>query len=96
MSLLQQFWHVLNFLAPALMTGAIASALAKLIWRRDLAGTSWLVLALWAGLAGDLALVAGLWLTGRDGSMVSYGAMVAAVSLAIWLLGFGPLRTKGS
>ncbi len=95
MSLLQQFWHVLNFLAPALVTGGIAAVLAKLVWRRDLGGTSWLSLALWAAFAGDTALIGGLWWTGRDGSMAAYAAMVAVVALTIWLIGFGPLRTKG-
>jgi hypothetical protein len=94
MSLLQQFWHVLNFLAPALVTAAIAATAAKLLWRRELGSASWLRLVLWSGFAGDLALVGGLWLAGRDGSMPTYGAMVLAVALVIWLVGFGPFRVK--
>ncbi|MFM7505876.1 MAG: hypothetical protein ACKO3M_04820 [Rubrivivax sp.] len=31
-------WHLANLFLPALMLGAIAAALAKLVWRRQLAG----------------------------------------------------------
>lgn len=92
MSLLQQFWHWLNFLAPALGVAAIAALLSKLVWRRELRGTSWLRLAAWAGAAGEVASVAGLLITGRDGAMVSYGAMVLCIAAALWFAGFGPLR----
>jgi hypothetical protein len=92
MSLLQQFWHWLNFLLPALGTGAIAALLSKLLWRHALRHVSWLRLAAWAVLAGETAYVFGLILTGRDGAMASYGVMVLAIAAAIWLAGFGPLR----
>jgi hypothetical protein len=89
MSPLQQFWHVVNFLTPALATAAITAALAKLIWRHELAGRPWILLALWAALAGEAAMVGGWILVGRDGAMVSYAAMVVAVGLTLWVVGFG-------
>jgi Flp pilus assembly protein TadB len=82
------FWHLLNFFAPAVGVGLIASALAKLLWRRDLHATSWARLALWASAACALVLVAGLVVFGRDGKMATYAAVVAACGLVLWIVGF--------
>lgn len=94
MSPVQQFWHALNLVAPALLSAVIAASLAKLVWRRDLAASGWLWLCSWAIAGGVLALLGGLVVTGRDGTMAGYGAMVGAIALAIWLAGFGPLRRR--
>ena len=64
---------------PALALGALAAALAKLLWRRDLAAVRWRRLAgpaCAAGVAGDAGRAGDL--LGRDGKMVTYGAMVPA------------------
>ncbi len=82
------FWHLLNFFAPAIGVGLTASALAKLLWRRDLHAAPWARLALWASAACALVLVAGLVVFGRDGKMATYAAMVTACGLVIWFLGF--------
>ena len=80
--------HVVNFLLPALCVGALAAALAKLAWRRELRGVRWRALASWAAGAGVLASAAGLAIAGRDGAMATYTALVAAVALALWWRGF--------
>ena len=85
MTPLQQFWHLANFLAPALLTAAIAAALVKWLWRRELANVSWFGLTFWAALAGEAAMIGGWMLVGRDGATATYAAMVLAVALA-WLL----------
>ena len=85
---LDALWHLLNFVAPAVGVAVLASALAKLAWRRDLAAVSWPRLALWAALAGVVALVAGLLVFGRDGKMATYAALVVASALALWWVGF--------
>jgi hypothetical protein len=85
---LDALWHLLNFSAPALGVGALATALAKLLWRRELAGVGWTRLLLWSIGAGVLVLVAGLALFGRDGAMITYGALVVATALALWFAGF--------
>jgi hypothetical protein len=85
---LDAFWHLLNLFGPALGVGAMAAALAKLAWRRDLAGRPWRALAGPAMLAGVGVTLAGLVLTGRDGSMATYGAMVLACAVALWWAGF--------
>lgn len=85
---LDALWHLLNLLAPALGVGLFASAVTKLLWRRDLKGVAWTRLSLWACSVSALALLAGLVVFGRDGKMASYGAMLAACALSLWWQGF--------
>ncbi len=85
-------WHLLNLLLPAAGLGVLAAALSKLVWRSALSGVRWRRLASWASAAAGVALVAGLVLTGRDGRMVTYAAMVLASAGALWWAGFGPGR----
>jgi hypothetical protein len=82
------FWHLLNFFAPALAVGALTAGLAKLAWRRELAGTRWAQLALWASAGGALALAAALLAFGRDGTVAGYALLVAACTLALWWRAF--------
>jgi hypothetical protein len=83
------FWHLVNFFAPAVGVGFIAAGAAKLLWRRDLAGASWLRLGSWAGAAMAAVLALGLVIFEADGKMVTYAAMVVACALALWWVGFG-------
>jgi hypothetical protein len=92
MSPIDALWHLLNLLAPGIALGGIASAGAKLLWRRELAGVAWMRLAGWAGAASLAASLGGLAITGRDGRMANYAAMVVACALALWWAGFGPRR----
>lgn len=84
--------HVLNLFLPAALLAGLAAALAKGLWRRELAGVPWLRLA--GPAAGVCAAVtlAGLVLTGHDGRMATYAAMVLACALTLWWQGFGPGR----
>ena len=88
MDLLDAFWHLVNFALPALGVGALGAAAAKLLWRRELASIPWRRLAGWAGTAGVLALLAGLWFFGRDGKMATYALLVLATAVALWWVGF--------
>ena len=92
MGVLDAMWHLLNFLAPAFVVGVAAAFLAKLLWWRALKSVSPWRMATWAVLASSLALVAGLLLTGRDGKMATYGAMVLMCALALWWTGWGARR----
>jgi hypothetical protein len=85
---LDALWHLLNFFAPAAGVALATTLLAKLLWRRELAGASWRRLLAWAAAGGALALLAGLVIFGRDGRMASYGALVVATALALWWAGF--------
>jgi hypothetical protein len=80
--------HLLNFMMPALGVAALASAGAKLMWRKALAAVRWRRLFGFSFAAGLLVLVLGLILFGRDGRMATYGALVLATALALWWAGF--------
>lgn len=89
---LDALWHLANLFLPALGLGALAAALAKLLWRRELAPVPWARLAGPACAASAAVVLAGLALLGRDGKMATYAAMVAASALTLWWQGFGPGR----
>ena len=88
MAFLDALWHVMNFLLLPAMLGAIASAAVKLLWRQSLAKVAWHRLALWSSASALVAQVGGLVITGRDGRMMTYLAMVAACALTLWWQGF--------
>jgi hypothetical protein len=89
MSALDALLHLANFVLPALLLGGIAAALAKLAWLRALRPVPWLRLAGWASGGALVALVGGLAVTGRDGAMATYGAMVLACAVALGWAGWG-------
>lgn len=80
--------HIVNLFVPALALAALAAALAKLAWRAELAGRRWWRLAAVAAAANVGVTVAGLVLSGRDGRMGTYAAMVVVTALALWWRGF--------
>ena len=84
--------HLLNLFAAAAGIGAISAGAVKLFWRRELAGVAWLRLLAWSAGAAAVATVAGLLVSGRDGRMGTYGAMVLASAAALWWAAFGPGR----
>jgi hypothetical protein len=88
MGVLEGLFHLLNFFAPALGVGVIATGFAKLLWRRELKGVSPWRMASWAVIGSGLALVAGLVWTGHDGKMGTYGFMVAVCALSLWWAGW--------
>jgi hypothetical protein len=87
LSPLDALWHLLNFLAPAIVVGGLASLLAKLVFRRDLKRAGWLRLWLWAAVCSALVLLAGLVVFGHDGKLATYAAMVAACAASLWWVG---------
>ncbi|HJV69400.1 hypothetical protein [Ideonella sp.] len=94
MDLIGGLWHLLNFYAAALGIGIIASSATKLLWHRELKGSSWWRLWLWSSGSAAAVAVAGLVLFGHDGKMATYAAMVSACALSLWWVGFGPGREK--
>ena len=88
MSALDALLHLLNFMLPALLLGGIAAGFAKLAWPRMLAGVRWWRLAAAAGGAALLVSIGGVVLTGRDGAMATYAAMVAACALGLGWAGW--------
>ncbi len=84
--------HLTNLLLPAAALAALAAALAKLVWRADLAAQRWWGLAAPAACTNALVILAGLAWYGRDGMMGTYAAMAVATALTLWWRGFGPGR----
>lgn len=84
--------HFANLFLPALALAAIAAALAKGLWRRDLAGVAWTHLTGFAAAGSVAALLVGLLVQGRDGRMATYLGMVVACAAGLWWAGFGPGR----
>jgi hypothetical protein len=82
---LNLFWHIADFVLPAVGVGALTAALCKLLWRRSLARHAWFTLAWQASAAGLAVLVAGLVITGHDGRMITYAGLVFACALVPWL-----------
>jgi hypothetical protein len=89
---LDALMHLGNFFLPAVALGLLAAALAKLLWRRELAPVRFRHLAWPAALAGAAVTGAGLVVFGRDGRMATYAAMVVVCALTLWWRGFGPGR----
>ena len=89
---LDALWHVTNLFVPALALGVLSAALAKLLWRRELAAVTWRRLAVPAALACALATLAGLVAFGHDGRIATYAGMVVACAITLWWQGFGPGR----
>ena len=89
---LDAIWHLANLFVPALGLGALAAALAKLLWRRELGAVAWSRLARAACAVCAAVTLAGLVVFGHDGRMATYGTMVAACAITLWWRGFGPGR----
>ena len=92
MDLIDLFWHIANFIAPALLMGALSAAATKLLWRRELQHAPLRTLFAFASCGAVLALMGGLLIFQRDGTMAAYGAMVAMCTVMLWWRGFGPGR----
>ena len=89
---LDALWHLANLFVPALALGALTAALAKLLWRRELAPVAFKRLALPAAMVCAVVTLAGLVAFGRDGKMITYAGMVLACAFTLWWRGFGPGR----
>ncbi len=84
---LDALWHLANLFGPALGLALLAPALAKAIYRRELASVRFADLALAVGSACALVSLAALLLLGRDGRMLTYAALVVAAALVLWWRG---------
>ena len=84
MNLAGVFFHLLDFLAPAVALGLLSATAAKVLWRAELRSLRWLPLAASAALASLATELAGLILTGHDAKMVTYASMVFACAAGLW------------
>lgn len=92
MGLLLSINHLLNFLAPAFVLGALMPFLGRWMGFAAAWPARWWQQSLLHALLGWAVLLAGLWLGGRDAMMASYGALVLASGTLQWALA---LRRRG-
>lgn len=86
MGLIVTLNHLLNFVAPALALSVLMPVFARITGRGKASNCGF---ALQSGinfLACLAVLIAGLWLGGRDGKMLTYVAMVVACASAQWAM----------
>ena len=81
--------HVLNFIAPAIWLACLLALAARAMARGAGAWLPWPLVWLAVASVGVATLLAGLWLTGRDGKMATYIALVLACGSTQWLLSRG-------
>jgi hypothetical protein len=82
MSSLDLFWHLLNFVAPALALALLVASAARVMFP---ARGRWGVHVAIDAAVGVAVLILGLWHFGVDGKMVTYATLVAAVATSQWL-----------
>ena len=81
--------HLLNFMAPAALVALLLVAFSRLFsaffgLKKAVVQVWWLHLAI-NFIVGMGVLAAGLLLSGRDGKMLTYAALVLAVATSQWL-----------
>ena len=78
--------HLANFAAPALWMAVVITLLARVLMKK-VASARALPMQAAINFAVCLAvLIAGLWWWGRDGKMVTYGAMALACASSQWAM----------
>jgi len=88
MDFLDVFWHLAGFAAPALVLAPLVVLAARLSagQRGRRRGRPWLLELALNLVVGLAVLTAGLVLTGHDGRMATYAALVLASASTQWLL----------
>ncbi len=89
MGILDFFFHLSSFLAPAVAVGLLVALAARLLPPRLAAGRSWWRQAAINAAVGAAVLAAGLGYWGVDGKIATYGVLVLAVATTQWLSGRG-------
>ncbi|MBP7132918.1 MAG: hypothetical protein KBA70_09165 [Aquabacterium sp.] len=80
--------HLLNLFLPAVVLALLVPTLARVVWRAELKGRSWLRQVQWTALANATVLVLGLILVGQDGAVATYAGLVLASALVVWWTGW--------
>lgn len=81
--------HLLSFVAPAGCLALLLAGGARLVWRKKTHLLPWYHMASINFLLGILVLALGLVLTGQDGRMGTYAALVLGMSTCQWLMSGG-------
>lgn len=75
--------HLAGFAAPAFFLALVLPWAGRLVLPR--ASTPVVVQGAWILVTGLAALAGGLWYFGRDGKMLTYGALVLVAATTQWL-----------
>ena len=89
MGLLDQIYHLMNFLAPALAVGILLALVGPFILGKSAKAPAGIAQAAINCVAGSVALGVGLWFFGRDGKMASYAALLVVAVTSQWVGGRG-------
>lgn len=89
MGLLDQLYHLANFLAPALAVGVLLALAGPLVNKKNPVALGFITQAAINCIAGAVALGLGLWFFGRDGKMVGYAALLVFAATSQWAGGRG-------
>lgn len=81
--------HAFNFIAPALWLACLLTMAACWMERGVSVLLPWPLVWLVLTAVGVATLLAGLWITGRDGKMATYVALVLVCGGTQWLLSRG-------
>lgn len=84
MDFIDGLWHLLGFIMPALALGCLTAGLAKLLWRAEFLGVSWVRLATGSSVASALGYACCIVWLGQDGRMIAYAVTLACCATGTW------------
>ena len=76
--------HLLNFAAPALAVASLVTLLAQILIRKKAFPNVWYKEFAINFVVCLVSLLAGLWYSGRDGTIAGYTAMVLGCATSQW------------
>ncbi len=86
MGVIDFFWHLANFCAPAAVVAVLVAAFASIFKSKPRSASVFRRFIAINFVVCMVALVAGLAYFGNDGKMATYSTMVLAVGTSQWLL----------
>ena len=89
MGAIDLLFHLLNFVAPALVVAILVTIGARFIVSNKSVAPGFIAQAAINFIACSVVLLAGLWFFGRDGKMATYTAMVLVSASSHWVVGRG-------
>ena len=89
MSIFEFLNHLVGLVVPAVFVAVFLALGARWVWRKKTHLLPWYQMAVVNMLLGVVVLALGLVLTGQDGRMGTYAALVVALSSSQWLMSGG-------
>ena len=89
MSIFEFLNHLVGLFMPAVSVSVVLALGARCVWREKTHLLPWYQMAAVNIVLGVVVLALGLVLTGQDGRMGTYAALVLALSSSQWLMSGG-------